>query len=428
MPLLANLPYATGELEPSLVQLELEAENKTIDSILQQEGGDQDSGYEDFDAANEETEESDTEGSIIHRRRPKKAGKAPAVPQRSDKRASKILENVLIELRNLDGSVPGKDSGKQSVVSDPHELYLSSEEDASFSDDYEDSESLIDFAASPTEDGEECTPASRASSCRSQEDTARVVSFTLVTRPQIIQINIPPTAAQKRRHSMNLETLTASQAYSTPPSNTRRPAPLELYSTSIHRLSISSTSASSTHHSNRSLTSLPPRTSSKLSSLMTNVKNSFVASDDFPSNNPQVEEEDEQERPITPKTPTTIVAAAWKRTTSRGLTKSRKSSIPTLLSAYTLGSTHRDSRLATVLAAEKTKNVEEEGKEVPQKSGEEEVSYEDIVKTAGEVMRQPPSNPKTETKMTISSKMSFGMVLALSRQKTAKARVDRHKG
>ena len=380
MPLMAKLPAGMAEHDPATVQVHLEAEDqKKVD--LTKDGSEQDSGYEDFDAfEHQEPVDSDMEGSILDRPRPKKAAKAPVVPQRSDKRASKILENVLLELQSLDGSLSAKEAEQQSIVSDPHELYLSSEEDASLSDDYEDSESLVDFEASPVEDGQESKPSSRASSRRSQEDTARVVSFTLVTKPQIVQIDIPPTAAQ-RRHSMNLEALTASLSQANVNANadaipkSRRPTPLKLYPSSLRRMSISSTTTMSSilnptlnsrtlthHHSNASLTSLslPPRKSSKLANLTSIVtrgaKNSFLATDPFaspsvftPPDSAEAYADADAEEQETPKSP-------WRKSLSRTMSKARKPSVSKLSAAYA----QRDLRLARELAHEEVMELERE--------------------------------------------------------------------
>ncbi|EHL01361.1 hypothetical protein M7I_2694 [Glarea lozoyensis 74030] len=93
---------------------------------------------------------------------PKSVVRAPAVPARSEKRASKLLKELMMDLENME--VPKeKEMDKKSVVEDdPHELYLSSEEEGSLSDDYADS--LLDFE--PLEDGEvteERAQSSRAS-------------------------------------------------------------------------------------------------------------------------------------------------------------------------------------------------------------------------------------------------------------------------
>jgi hypothetical protein len=441
MPLMAKLPTAMGEHDPAVVQVQLEAQPRPkIDLISEEKEREeqQDSGYEDFDL-DEEPEDSDMEGSFMHRPRPKKPAKPPAIPQRSDKRASKILENAFLELKSLDGTVSAKkDVEQQSIVtsshqSDPHELYLSSEEDASLSDDCEDTESLVDFAASPTEDGEDSKPSSRASSRKSQEDTARVVSFTIVKKSEIIQIRIPPTTSSQNRHSTNLETLT-SQLTKSESSYVarRRPTLLKLYPSSTPRLSISSGSTSLTQHSNHSLTSLPPRKSSKLSnlsSLMTTAKNSFLASDPFATQYPQKEED--EETPVTPKTPTSIATAAWKKTLSRGIGRARKPSMPKLSLAYTAGVvSHRDSKLAMELAAEEIREYDREKEArasverlqtmpLQAGAGEEKVRYEDIIKRAGEVIKAPqPSSPVKDRKMS----MSWG----LARKKSVKGRGDRY--
>lgn len=451
MPLMAKLPSSMGD-DPSVVQVQVEEQNgKSELSSQKKERDEKDSGYEDFDAFDEEPEDSDMEGSILNRPRPKKPAKPPAVPARSDKRASKILENVMLELKNLDGSVSTKEAEQQSIISsDPHELYLSSEEDVSLSDDYEDADSLVDFEASPTSDadGEESKPSSRASSRRSQEDTARVVSFTLVTKPQIIQINIPPTAAQKR-HSMNLESFTQSTSYI--PLAPRRPTPLKLYP-STRRMSIASVNSSNctplTHHSNQSLNSLSPRKSSKLSNLsniMTNAKNSFLASDPFASPARNGEDGDEeQETPITPKTPTSIAAAAWKKSISRTMSKARKPSMPKISLAYTAGVVNRDSRLAMQLAAEESREAEKEKETEKKGRGSEEraqvqrsqtmptqegpVRYEDILRNA---IRAPPpqsegKDKEKDRKMSMTSKM--GMGFGLNRRRSIKGRGDRYTG
>lgn len=456
MPLMAKLPAGMEEHDPSMDQVHFEEQNEKLDlqsKVKEKERDEKDSGYEDFDAFEEEPEDSDMEGSILHRPRPKKkVQQPPAVPQRSDKRASKILENVLLELKSLDGTVSTKEEEQQSIVSDPHELYLSSEEDASLSDDYEDVESLVEFESSPTEDGDS-KPSSRASSRRSQEDTARVVSFTLVTRPQIIQIIIPPPAVTAKRHSTNLEQLTSSSyipsASSYIPKSTRRPTPLKLHS-STRRLSVSSTSSNplSMHHSNQSVSSLPPRKSSKLSnlsSIMTNAKNSFLTSDPFGTPTPDsAHKDDEQETPVTPKTPTSMAASAWKRSLGRTMSKARKPSMPKLSLAYTQGVvSHRDSsvRLAHQLALEETKELNEERARIqravtmpiqnstpgsatgtPTTPQDGPLRYQDIMKNV--IKAPPPPSPAKERKMSISSKMSLG----LSRKKSVKGKGDRYVG
>lgn len=345
------------------------------DSCLREE---QDSGYEDFQEYNEDDDEclsSDMEGSIVHRGRPKKVVRAPpAIPARNEKRASKILENVMLELKALDGTST-KDTDNRSMIaeSDPHESYLSSEEDASFSDDYEDSlaseEDSFDDTISPIES------VSKTTRRRSQEDTARTVSIICVGKPHIVDIIIPsnhtsPVEEPPKRSSMNLDALTSLISAPSQPKSTRRPTPLKLYPSSIRRLSISSITSSHTSSSNSTAPTntsssnlpnttshtnngaLPPRKSSRLAhnltALVTNTTikpsfstsyippssstaastHSFLSSDPFSPNTRHTDE------PITPKTPTSA-AAAWKRGLSKTLNKAvRKPSLQKLSMAY----------------------------------------------------------------------------------------------
>lgn len=455
---------------------------------------DLDSGYEDFleEYGEDECVDSDMEGSIMQRGRPKKPVKAPAVPQRSEKRTSMLLQNVMLELQNLDGSRQ-KEADKASIVqeSDPHELYLSSEEDASYSDDYEDS--LTDLEATSLEDAEATRALlSRASSRKSQEDTARVVSFIMVGKPQIVDILLPNTSPSttQNRHSLNLETLASFNTTPTtsPPRATRRPTPLKLYP-AIRRMSISSITSSHFTYSpssttqppnhpyaassttNISLTTtnapLPPRKSSRLasnlSSLVTSTKNnfhSFLDSDPFAtpssttstsyipysnSNNNQNEEK-EMETPITPKTPTSMAAAAWKKGFSKTMSKARKPSMPKLSLAYTAGvvtprnNTNASSsklnlalppaeqekdkqsskpdeaekkaiRMAANLSRHSSSSSKDE-KEVLEKAP---VRYEDIIKGAGEVIRSPTTIPTPKERRA----MAFGRLV---RTKSGKGR------
>ena len=425
---MAKLPDAMAE-QPEQVQLE--PEHHKIDLVIvseREEREEKDSGYEDFDALDDDCEDldSDMDGSIIHRPRPKKAVKPPAVPQRSDKRASRILESVLLELKTLDGTLPAKDAEQLSIVSDPHELYLSSEEDASLSD-YDDSNSLIDFA--PTEDGAS-QPTSRASSRRSQEDTARVVSFTLVTKPQIIQIIIPPPASQiQKRHSTSLDTLTSTTTtHSTTsyiPSNTRRPPPLMLHSTSPPSRSL-------TQRSGASLTSLPKRKPSKLnlSTLVSSAKNSFLASDPFALPSTQsYDDEEEAETPVTPKTPTSMAAAAFKKGLSRSMSK-RKPSMPKLSKAYDVAGQRESLRMTREAPLEEGGEANERrtvhrAETMP--TAAEGVRYSDITQAAGEVIRAPP-NEGRDRKTSMGHKMSLGMGMGLGRKKSVKGRGERYMG
>ena len=464
MPLVANmsLPREMGREDTAVEEFKDSSLHKSsIDEEREEKTEtetetDRDSGYEDFTAYyNDEDEcvDSDMEGSILNRPRPKKPVKTapPALPQRSEKRASRILETLMVELKSLDGSTP-KESEKQTILpeNDPHELYLSSEEDASLSDDYDDSDSLVDFE--PSDDTEEATRASssRASSRKSQEDTARVVSFIVVGKPVIIDI-FQASPERSRRHSMNLDSLTSITAAPSPPAKTtRRPTPLKLYPNPLRRMSISSitsshyTTASSTPQaSNASMTNLssmchstsyipPPRKTSRLASLVTTTKSNFqfLSSDPFAS--PQESKESEKEE--TPKTPTSAAAAAWKKNFSKTLNMARKPSMPKINLAYTAGvvkprPSNSNSKIDLVQPAperesiESTSKVVEEPKAIqrsqtmpmpptPSTPGGGPVRYEDIMRN---VIRAPPV-PMTSPK----EKRGFG--LGLVRRKSTKGK------
>jgi hypothetical protein len=461
MPLVANmsLPREMGGEDAIVEEFQDSSLHKSsIDEEREEKTEtetDRDSGYEDFTAYYEDEDEyvdSDMEGSILNRPRPKKPVKTapPALPQRSEKRASRILETLMVELKSLDGSTP-KESEKQSIVpeNDPHELYLSSEEDASLSDDYDDSDSLVDFE--PSDDTEEATsaPSSRASSRKSQEDTARVVSFIVVGKPVIIDI-FQTSPERSHRHSMNLDSLASiTTAPSLPAKTTRRPTPLNLYPNSLRRMSISSitsshytTAFSTPQVSNASMTNLssmshstsyipPPRKTSRLASLVTTTKSNFqfLSSDPFAS--PQESKEEEE----TPKTPTSAAAAAWKKNFSKTLNMARKPSMPKISLAYTAGVvTPRPSNSISKLdlvqpasereSTESTSKVVEEPKAIqrsqtmpmppmPSTPGGGPVRYEDIMRN---VIRAPPPVPMTSPK----EKRGFGM--GLVRRKSTKGK------
>jgi hypothetical protein len=195
-------------------------------------------------------------------------------------------------------------------------------------------------------------------------------------------------------------------------------------------------------------TTLPPRKSSRLASnltsLVTNTKNSFQSAsqnahtflnfDPFatptsststsyipPSKNTNGNNNGEESQEQTPKTPTSMAAAAWKRSF---LSKARKPSMPKISLAYTAGvvrprenSDASASKLnLTIPPAEPEKETSEPAEtaesereplsisttlprtsspkttKVEAKDGEK-VRYDDIIKGAGEVIRSPTSIP-----------------------------------
>jgi len=426
MPLIKNA-VPTGDDQSTSVQVQ--------DHELAKE--ERDSGYEDFEELDDEYVDSDMEGSILDRPRPKKMLKPPALPQRSDKRASKILENIMLELKTLDGSTPSKEAEHKLQVADPHELYLSSEEDDSLSDEYSDSESLVDF--SPIDEAEaHSAPSSRGSSRRSQEDTAKLVSFTSVGKPQLVEIYLPSPA---KKHSKVID-CDDEMSYL---SKARRPAPLKLYPSALRRLSISSTRTFSTtsyitgtlpHESTPSLTTLPPRKSSKLasniSSLVTSTKHAFLSSDPYPAHEAKElimpTDSESNPTPPTPKTPISMAASAWKTSAlSRTISKARKPSMPKLSLAYTAGVVPTRKGLGISVDGDVVDQLEEldpwkqrqRAATTPQTASEGPVRYEDIMKNA--IKAPPVSYSPTKER-----KLSLGM-RGLSRRKSIRGK-DRYVG
>ncbi|RDW78496.1 hypothetical protein BP5796_06348 [Coleophoma crateriformis] len=207
--------------------------------------------YDDFDQFNEdECLDSDMEGSILHRPRPKKAQRTPAVPQRSDKRASRIRQDFESEMKQLE-------AGISAVDSDPHELYLSSEEDASESAD---DASLLSY--DEEEDEENASRAtSRSSSLSSQPDTARAVSFKFAGKPQVIDIFLHPHLPTRRSTAPaeNRQSTMSSMSFT-------RPSPPQYSPSSNYRLSVCSSNSSSSSSLSHKLSLSNFRPSSRQSS------------------------------------------------------------------------------------------------------------------------------------------------------------------
>lgn len=395
--------------------------------------------------------DSDMEGSILNRPRPKKNTlQAPALPQRSEKRASKILDGLMKDLKDLE-----RKEEDEREVEDPLESYLSSEEDASLSDEG----SLSDFETEEDVAVESRAGSSRASRRESREDTARMVSFILAGKPQIVEIYLSSANSSPSRSTpRNLESLKLEAVL--PTRSSSRPAPLILNTerrksiSSITSLAKTSTTTSYTPSASSyipysspvtpttSSTTLPPRKSSRLatniSSLVLNTRSSiqaaasashaFLQSDPFANETSPYSSTSPEEVPL-PKTPTGNGAAVanWKKGLSKSLAKARKPSMPKISLAYTAGvvtprpSTSSRSSMATSQApseegkemAAETKSVDEKDEEVVVK--EAPVRYEDIMKTA---IRAPP--PRPSSSMNSAAKKGFGM--NLGRKKSVKNR------
>lgn len=337
MPMMANQAPVGNDRQPSEVRF------KELNTLEEEH----DAGYEAFEDFVDEFLRSDMEASILGLSMAKQT-KPPALPQRSDRRLSKALEIAMVELKSLDGSTTQKEVEQETEGSDPHERYLSSEEDASFSDD---SESLLEFESSTSSEANSPrAPPSRASSKISQEDMATVVSFTAVGKPRLIEIS-PNFSVSKTQEPVSFATASIA-----PIPKRRRPVPI-MYPSPLRYRSVSSTGSTQAqasnavtqpqpYETNASPPSLPPRKSSRAASnVPSNVaptKHELMTSNPFPVietqelslSNP---ESSSESTPVTPKTPISMAAAVWKTGLNRTLSKARKHSMPRMSSAYTAG-------------------------------------------------------------------------------------------
>lgn len=292
-------------------------ESSSKDQHISQDAGtpSKDSGdYDDFDEFDDEYLDSDMEGSILNRPRPKKSVRASSLPNKSKRRASRILDTLASELKSLESGTTELKESEQ----DPHELYLSSEEDASESaDDYENSLLSCD-------DEDENRPSS--SSRTSHEDTARIVSFRFAGKPQVVEINIhhqPKEQTPEPRDSSDLVS--------------KRSSPPPHYPASNHRLSTSSTnssvlSSSSDSHKSSKMANLTKFVTKHAysTSYIPDSPPSFLASDPCPTL-PQ----------STPGSPPKTSTKMWKSggpLIQRTISAARKRpSMPRLNPAYTAG-------------------------------------------------------------------------------------------
>lgn len=137
-----------------------------------------------------EEQHLDDATEILTRPRPTKS--VPELPPKSRLRTSRILDNVSIDLQDVGRRKLEDDA---SLYSNPHESYLSSEEDGSASgDDYE------SVASDSDQKGKQSTNSSRRSS---HEETARAVSLRCV-KPQLVDItHHQQSVSNSLLHSIN---------------------------------------------------------------------------------------------------------------------------------------------------------------------------------------------------------------------------------
>jgi hypothetical protein len=351
-----------------------------------------DQDYSDFEEGEEDDVDMDG-NSIIHRARPRKL--VPDLPQKSQLRASQILENLTIELSALEQAAVDELSKSQV---DPHEHYLSSEEEASESaDEYDESIIELDMGSEPS------SPASRRGS---HEDIARVVSFMFVGKPTIIDVLI-----EKPIQKEHLQ-----RPHNQP---RRRPSPLKLTptitnnyrSTSFIRPTTSRSSSLNALSTINNTQTAPISSTNKAKAAMSSIasKANFLSYDPYPASeaqdmsrspsaeamvaNSSTNHNNRETTYLEPRTPTHSLAKgaakdAWKglnRTLS--LAKQRKPSMSSLktLNMASNGSTTMISPLPPAQS-----NVQaSSGPDSPEHGA---LTYEEIMRG---VIRAPPSPVKS---------------------------------
>lgn len=138
----------------------------------------------------------------------------PIIPIQDQVRASRIFENLTIQLNDLKKAAEYDVHYKKHIVEDdPHETYLSSEEDGSMSTD----ESIEDVDETYVElEAESCSSKSPSLRRSSVEDTARAIIVRSVGKPHLVSIGSPSSPS----------TMPEIPSRST----SRRPQPLRLHS------------------------------------------------------------------------------------------------------------------------------------------------------------------------------------------------------
>jgi hypothetical protein len=284
--------------------------------------------------------------------------KPPALPERSSLRSSRLLEPLAFK------NALAVEQPPLSPVSAPHDVYLSSEEDASSSAD--------DF--SDYEFGSESDMSLASPDLRTQQDTARVVSVIFHGKPSLVNLS-PRSTSPTSSASQSSHGRTSSGS---PPT----PAPAIFRSSTVsdmdyRRSSVASTASSTFFNFSRSSTMTLGSTSSRPA---------FLSIDPFASKSSN-RESDEIDRP---KTPTAIL--------KRKLTLSKKRSKPLLNDVASQPQESFSPRTLYNVQAEAQPRTQEKRPSTPRTG----VSYQDIMKAArgaaATSLPPPPPPPEPESR------------------------------
>ncbi|KAK0739764.1 hypothetical protein B0T21DRAFT_285153 [Apiosordaria backusii] len=329
----------------------------------------------------------------------------PELPRKSSRRVSRILDNHGLKL-----------GGEEGQATTPHDIYLSSEEDASSdADDF----SEYDYDSS-IEDPDSPTAATRRGS---QEVTARVVSVVFAGKPSIVNLSL------KKQRSVSLSSSSVNTSRTRNSTESSESVPVKPSTAAP----IPSGDRPITPASSLSARSNPNRRSSSslLSDLLTNKRKPppFLSIDPYANGShysldtaPKALDSLEGETPVsakTPRTPTQIFKGV-----TRSFSLARKKSRPTLdTSASSVShqprpstsstNTKRSSLQQTISASEEQFEEHEEEKEnsnrIGDKTPQTPITYNDILKAvkknaivmSGSQPGQPsdilsPTSPNTE--------------------------------
>ncbi|KAF4985915.1 hypothetical protein FGRMN_11057 [Fusarium graminum] len=211
---------------------------------------------------------------------------APALPAKSSLRASRCLDGLLT-----------------NKIAPAHDVYLSSEEDASSSAD--------DFSDFESDSGSD---ESRSLDRRgSREDTAKVVSVVYAGKPSVIDLprrSVSPSLISEASSRPSSRMSTSSRPRSCLRRTSTLPVTLPVLD---RRMSFCTTSSGSVLH--------PPRTSSMGTGRLEKKRPDFLSIDPFAAKDRPETRDEPNERPKTPKTPTGV----FKRTLSLVKKRSRPS-------------------------------------------------------------------------------------------------------
>jgi hypothetical protein len=245
-------------------------------------------------------------------------GEVPELPPKSALRASRLLDNLGLK---LGGAV---EAAELAEATTPHDVYLSSEEDASSdADDFSDYDydSSVEDPTSPT----------RRSS---HEDTARVVSVVFAGKPSIV--DLPAT----RKRPISGSSIGTTRTRSSTDSSAKPPMVTAAPATTDERPATSSSTTSSRYSQPRpTKEAAPNRRSMLLSELLTKKKPPpFLSIDPYANGSTYTLDvpkaldslEGETQSAKTPRTPTTLFKGV-----TRSFSLARRRSRPNLASPQT---------------------------------------------------------------------------------------------